>query len=247
LGFFSNSTEPIALVYGINTTLSTPTRDLLNVRSFGQNFIVRTDFAVSNNGGAGFGVHPNAQPWFGHVNIQTANTTALNLIALTTNTQSNKIIFSNTSSPRHMIADDFQTQRLIIEPGIGGAAASHKIAQVNGRLLVSDASNSNIIPNGGSWDWRMAVNGTLVAKKCVVQINQWSDDVFDENYKLAPLTEVEQFIKENKHLPEIPSEQKVCNEGISLGDMNNLLLRKIEELTLHAIAQQKQIDELKKK
>lgn len=195
------------------------------------------------NGLLGIGVNPTSQPWFGHVNIQTTNTTALNLVALTTNTVSNKIIFSNTSSPRHMIADDLQTQRLIIQPGVGGAAASHKIVQVVGRLLVND-DNTAILPQN-PWDWKMGVNGALVAKRVIVQVNSWSDDVFDENYKLAPLTEVEQYIKENKHLPEIPSENQVLNEGVSLGEMNNLLLRKIEELTLHVIAQQKQIDQLK--
>lgn len=128
---------------------------------------------------------------------------------------------------------------------IGGAAASHKIVQVKGRLLVND-DNTAILPQN-PWDWKMAVNGTIVAKKVLVQINSWSDDVFAENYNLTPLAEVEEFIKENKHLPEIPSEETVCNEGVSLGEMNNLLLRKIEELTLHLIAQQKQIDELTKK
>lgn len=206
---------------------------------------METDFAVNNNGRIGIGIHPNAQPWFGHVNVQTDNTTALNLIALNTNTQSNAILFSNTSSPRHMIADDFTTQRLLIQPGIGGAAVSHKIVQVKGRLLVND-DNTAILPQN-PWDWKMAVNGAIVAKRVLVQINSWSDDVFAENYNLTPLSEVEEFIKENKHLPEIPSEETVCTEGVSLGDMNNLLLRKIEELTLHLIAQQKQINELTKK
>ncbi len=111
--------------------------------------------------------------------------------------------------------------------------------------MVND-DNTAILPQN-PWDWKMAVNGTIVAKKVLVQINSWSDDVFAENYNLTPLAEVEEFIKENKHLPEIPSEETVCNEGVSLGEMNNLLLRKIEELTLHLIAQQKQIDELTKK
>ena len=220
------------------------TRDLLAIRSIITGFNVRNEFVVNNNGRVGIGVHPNAQGWFGHINLQTDNTSALNLIALTTNTQSSKILFSNTSSPRHMIADDYTTQNLLIQPGIGGAGSN--ILHVKGRLLIGNTTN-NSVPNGSTLDWKMAVDGNIVAKKCVVQINQWSDDVFGESYKLTPLTEVEQFIKENKHLPEIPSEAEVCKEGVSLGEMNNLLLRKIEELTLHIIAQQKQIDELKNK
>lgn len=238
------ATNPGVQISGLQSGMGS-NRDLLNMRVLTNSWTWRTDFAVNNNGRIGIGIHPNAQPWFGHVNVQTDNTTALNLIALTTNAQSNGILFSNTSSPRHMIADDFTTQRLLIQPGIGGAAASHKIVQVKGRLLVND-DNTAILPQN-PWDWKMAVNGTIVAKKVLVQINSWSDDVFAENYNLTPLAEVEEFIKENKHLPEIPSEETVCNEGVSLGEMNNLLLRKIEELTLHLIAQQKQIDELTKK
>ena len=74
----------------------------------------------------------------------------------------------------------------------------------------------------------------------------WSDFVFDEHYKLPLLYIVEQSIHRNKHLPGIPSHSDVKANGIDLGEMNAKLLQKIEELTLYAIKQQKQIDALKK-
>ena len=73
----------------------------------------------------------------------------------------------------------------------------------------------------------------------------WPDYVFNKDYKLMSLHELEQFIKTNKHLPEIPSTKEVEENGINLGDIQAKLLLKVEELTLHIINLQKQIDELK--
>ena len=73
------------------------------------------------------------------------------------------------------------------------------------------------------------------------------DYVFNKNYKLMPLNKVADYVKENKHLPDVPSAADVKKEGIDLGSMDAKLLKKIEELTLYVIQQQKQIDELQKK
>ncbi|WP_461639623.1 hypothetical protein [Labilibaculum euxinus] len=78
------------------------------------------------------------------------------------------------------------------------------------------------------------VNGTIRAKEIKVEAN-WADFVFKGDYSLRNLTEVEEFIIENGHLPDIPTEKEVKAEGISLGEMNSKLLQKIEELTLYAI------------
>ncbi len=64
-------------------------------------------------------------------------------------------------------------------------------------------------------------------------------------YKLISLEELEVFLKENNHLPNVPSAETMQDEGISLKEMNLLLLQKIEELTLYTLQQQKEIDELK--
>jgi trimeric autotransporter adhesin len=78
-----------------------------------------------------------------------------------------------------------------------------------------------------------------------VVVPSWSDFVFKDDYKLRPLAEVEAFIKENKHLPDIPTEKEVAEKGVAVGDMSSKLLMKIEELTLYMIAQQKEIEKLK--
>ncbi|MCD4696484.1 MAG: hypothetical protein K8S16_09620, partial [Bacteroidales bacterium] len=75
----------------------------------------------------------------------------------------------------------------------------------------------------------------------VTEISEWKDYIFDENYLLPSLSEVEQFINNNHHLPGIPSEAEVMQNGINIGEMNALLLQKIEELTLYVIELEKKI------
>jgi predicted RNase H-like nuclease (RuvC/YqgF family) len=69
--------------------------------------------------------------------------------------------------------------------------------------------------------------------------------VFKKNYKLPSLKETERYIKQNGHLPEIPAASAIEENGLSIGEMLTLQMKKIEELTLHIIEQQKQIEILK--
>lgn len=91
----------------------------------------------------------------------------------------------------------------------------------------------------------LKVNGKVNAREVQVSLTTWWDKVFAEDYTLMPISELSTFITTNNHLPEIPSEKEVLADGINIGEMNALLLKKIEELTLYLISQQKQIDELK--
>jgi hypothetical protein len=92
-------------------------------------------------------------------------------------------------------------------------------------------------------DAMLTVNGKIVSKSVNCTIHNWPDYVFDENYELPTLDSIEKFYKKNKHLPEIPSEKEVMENGVDLGEMNKLLLKKIEELTLYLIKQNKKIEE----
>lgn len=83
------------------------------------------------------------------------------------------------------------------------------------------------------------VNGTVKAKEVNITVSSWPDYVFRPEYKLMPLGEVENYIKVNGHLPNIPTEAEVDENGILLGELNASLLKKIEELTLYIISQEK--------
>lgn len=139
------------------------------------------------------------------------------------------------------------------------------------RIWIDDASNTlritagANIDNGMSMDevghigigsdpgtYPLEVNGTIRSKEVIVEATGWPDYVFDPEYELQSLEEIEAHIKTKGHLPEIPSAKEVEEEGQHLGEMQQLLLKKIEELTLHVIelkkqndAQQKEIERLK--
>lgn len=103
---------------------------------------------------------------------------------------------------------------------------------------------------GKNTDYRLFVEkGILTEKvKCAVKNSaSWADYVFNNDYRLMPLSEVDNFIKTNHHLPGIPSAEEVVKDGIDLAAMDAKLLEKIEELTLHLIQLKKENEELIKR
>ncbi len=92
----------------------------------------------------------------------------------------------------------------------------------------------------------LTVNGKILAEEFeIVTDVPASDYVFESNYKLRPLHEVEAFVAKNKHLPEVPSAKEFKENGYKVGQMDDLLLRKVEELTLYTIELNKQVEALK--
>ncbi len=115
----------------------------------------------------------------------------------------------------------------------------------------SDWGTGNIYASGnvgiGTTDtkgYKLAVNGRILSKGLKVQMEGWSDFVFDKNYKLATLEETEKYILQNKHLKDVPSEKEVVANGIEVGEMNKILLQKIEELTMQLIQLNKRVNQL---
>lgn len=86
----------------------------------------------------------------------------------------------------------------------------------------------------------------FLLEKIRIDLENWADFVFEKDYKLKPLPELESFINNNGHLPEIPSEKVMVEEGLDLAEMNKLLLQKIEELTLYLIEQNEKTENLSK-
>ncbi|TND08792.1 MAG: hypothetical protein FD123_2008 [Bacteroidetes bacterium] len=111
---------------------------------------------------------------------------------------------------------------------------------VNGKTLIGDPS---VVTTPGTYNLYVQ-NGILTDRVRVSVVNSatWADYVFADNYKLRPLQEVETFISANKHLPEVPSACEVEENGIDMAEMDATLLKKIEELTLYIIEQNKKMD-----
>jgi hypothetical protein len=117
---------------------------------------------------------------------------------------------------------------------------SGEILQVNGASYFSQAVTINTLPGSNTSPYMLAVNGSAIFTQAVVKLNSnWPDYVFKPSYPLMPLHEVEKYISNNNHLPEVPSQIEIEKNGVDLGQSQSLLLKKIEELTLYLIEQQK--------
>lgn len=93
--------------------------------------------------------------------------------------------------------------------------------------------------------YKLAVAGTMIAERVKVKLqSSWPDYVFADDYKLPSLAEVGTYIKQNRHLPDMPAADEVAKEGLDVGEMNKLLLKKVEELTLYLLKQDEKIQQL---
>jgi trimeric autotransporter adhesin len=102
------------------------------------------------------------------------------------------------------------------------------------------------IPAGNAYS--LYVSKGILAERVRVAVNGssfWADYVFENSYKLPSLRNVERFIIQNKHLPNVPSAQEVSEKGIDFAEMQATMLRKVEELTLYVIKQDKEIKALR--
>jgi len=95
---------------------------------------------------------------------------------------------------------------------------------------------------------KLSVNGNILANEIKIKTNiEVPDYVFDPTYQLPKLSAIEEYVKTHRHLPEIPSANEIQKDGVDLTQMNLTLLKKVEELTLHAIDNEKKRKELEDK
>jgi hypothetical protein len=163
-------------------------------------------------------------------------------------TGSDELLFSVNSPFQGMVSKRFEVDGK--RAYAGGARNNSTVLPADYDLAVHRSAAIGVvhmderIPNG----YRLVVGGNILAEEVRVKlIGEWSDYVFEPSYPLRSLTEVEAFIQANRHLPDIPSAAQVESAGVSLGRMQSTLLRKIEELTLYLIEQDKTIDALNQK
>jgi len=117
---------------------------------------------------------------------------------------------------------------------------------INGKTGVGTTSFPTTIGGANISAYRLFVRGGILTEEVRVRTG-WADYVFADDYQLKSISEVETFIKENKHMPNVPSAAQVEEEGISLGEMAKIQQEKIEELMLYIIQQEKRIKALEVK
>ncbi|MBR4392383.1 MAG: T9SS type A sorting domain-containing protein [Bacteroidales bacterium] len=111
---------------------------------------------------------------------------------------------------------------------------------LNGKIGINTANNVA--------DYALAVNGGIISSKVYVkEVNQWPDHVFTDDYPLLSIAELEEYVNQHKHLPGIPSEREVTQQGYDLQEMQYLIMEKIEEMTRYIIQLQEEIDSIKTK
>ena len=185
-----------------------------------------------------------------------------------------KIGIGNITNPRsklHIKSDSNEDAGIILEPTTVSSTAflqiydeHHRISVLKGKGMSILSENDNINMNAKNivmtakvginttnsftqgYNYTLAVSGGILTNEVFVkEVSEWHDYVFEDNYDLKSLSELESFINSNGHLPDIPSEEKVLNEGYNMIEMDGLLLKKIEELTLYTIELNKIIEQQK--
>jgi len=159
----------------------------------------------------------------------------------TDNTQFKGINFATNGSVQANLLANIQSGELKLQSGTPGFGGFITFNLDGGEKIRIQANTGNVGIGTTNPTQKLSVNGTVRAKEVIVDTS-WSDYVFADDYKLQSLTDVEAAIKTNKHLPGVPSAQEVAEKGVSVGDMQAVLLAKIEELTLHQIEQQRQLN-----
>jgi hypothetical protein len=134
----------------------------------------------------------------------------------------------------------------------GNSCAGFGCGTYSGNLYHSFDASGNVFHAGNVGigtqhpAYKLDVLGTIRAKEVLVNLDGGADFVFENGYKLPNIEHVANYVKENKHLPDIPSANEMVKNGVNMGDMQVKLLQKVEELTLYAIEQNKEIVEQRK-
>ncbi len=125
----------------------------------------------------------------------------------------------------------------------GDGTANMRRVNINSEYPSENSSTLFLIQNNEKMLFKVDNLGTLRARRVLVNQEEWADFVFDKEYKLMPLKELETYIDKNKHLPDVPSTQEVLEKGTDVAEMNKILLQKVEELTLYLLEQNKKMEE----
>jgi hypothetical protein len=168
------------------------------------------------------------------------------------NSNEGGVLFSKAGTTLfYLFNDDIDNALKIQASGIAGEADATPRMQfplLNKNIYMAESGGNVGIGTNNPGSFKLAVEGKIGAREInVTTTTPWPDYVFEKDYNLPTLAEVESYINQNKHLPEVPAAKEMEKNGVNLGEMNMLLLKKVEELTLYVIELKKENDEQRKR
>ena len=222
--------------------------NLTNATAIGNGAIVNVSNALVLGSGANVGIGTSSPTNKLHVATGTANTSGLRLENLTSGSPATAL-----NQTKFLTVDG--SGNVILGSTNGSSAreaAVDALWERSGELVRSTASGGVVIGEGVSKTpagYSLFVGQGLLAEKVKVAIkntNEWSDRVFAPGYRLAPLSEVAQYVQTHQHLSGVPSAEEVVKEGVDVAQMNAKLLEKIEELTLYVVTLHNEVQQLRR-
>lgn len=223
-----NTSQPVYVGYGgKNSDLYVSGKIGIGTTSASSPLEVKGQITVSSSSGTLF--------YSSHTGVQTFKLTNDNLVGV------NNILLNDDGMGEGI---DWQNGRNISMFTVGqGGFNAFRFGTTASFPYVLEGGNVGIgVKNPTE---KLVVDGKILAEEIIVQNVPSSDYVFETVYNLRSIHEVETFINENKHLPDIPSAEEFKENGVGLGEMDDMLLRKVEELTLYVIELKKEIEILK--
>ncbi|GAB3955443.1 hypothetical protein GCM10028805_43060 [Spirosoma harenae] len=251
---------------GVAATTPAGSGTVTNATAIGYNAQVTASNAMVLGNGVNVGIGNTAPKNRLEITSATANSSGLRFTNLTSNTGSLLSLAITLGNPIVKVLTVDENGDVVLRglsvslsgllsrtgtPEVGGTTVGMPWT-LNGSTIQS--TNDNPVTIGGGINklpsgYKLYVAGGILTERVKVAIKdsqEWADYVFSDNYKLRSLNEVEKFIRQNKHLPGVPSAEEVAKQGIDVGKMDAKLLEKIEELTLYMLELKKENQELKK-
>ncbi|WP_448105180.1 hypothetical protein [Pedobacter panaciterrae] len=216
-------------------------------------------YASGGSDGHNFTIDCNTQSINPRFRIRAIRTLGVTTSPLTVHIKIRSINQTNTWTAINVTGNDLTVNKFLPMTNDWSLYVGDPYLTTGANIAIKAIQNGNVGIGTTTPNAKLAVNGRIRAQEIKVEIADWPDYVFAEDYQLPSLQQTEKHIKEKGHLPGIPSAEEVKANGVDLGEMNAKLLKKMEEMTLIMIQlnkkveqqaetlkiQQKQIDKLK--
>ena len=198
-------------------------------------------YAGANSAGHAFTLDCNTQYWNPRFRIRAIRVSGVASDMIIVNIKVRAISQNNGWSAMYNTGTDLTVDKFLAMTNDWSLYVGDNYESLGANLAIKATVNGNVGIGTATPAERLSVNGNIRAKAIKVETANWPDYVFHPRYQLPSLPEIEQYIKQHNHLPEVPAAAEVEKDGLNLGQHGAMLLKKVEELTLILIEKDKQL------